>query len=172
MWSLVVDVGCGNGKYMRVKNREDLSFFGCDRSAGLLNICREKSLQALQVDCLALPFREEAFDAVICIAVVHHLSTSSRRKQAIHEMLKLLKRNGRLLISVWALDQGFQGSSKYLKEGRTTNARHTCVRAGSTEVRTYGSGPRVYLLVTSAIDVSFNSQTQVPFMQISAPYEF
>ncbi|XP_003738903.1 alkylated DNA repair protein alkB homolog 8 [Galendromus occidentalis] len=134
--SLVVDVGCGNGKNMLIKNREDLSFIGCDRSSGLLEICRRKNLQALQCDCLALPFRHAVFDAVICIAVIHHLSTSLRRRQAIEQLLSLLKKDGKLLISVWAFDQNLRGGSKYLKGGdpSTATARHACIRAGKAEV--------------------------------------
>ncbi|EGX93388.1 tRNA methyltransferase [Cordyceps militaris CM01] len=42
-------------------------------------------------DGLALPYRHDAFDFVICIAVVHHLSTRGRRVEAISELLSRLR---------------------------------------------------------------------------------
>ncbi|CAF1288007.1 unnamed protein product, partial [Adineta steineri] len=38
--SFILDVGCGNGKYMNTRN--DLMMIGCDRSEGLLSICRDR----------------------------------------------------------------------------------------------------------------------------------
>lgn len=43
--SLVADIGCGNGKNMRVEGRSDLVFLGSDRSVGLLDICRQRKLE-------------------------------------------------------------------------------------------------------------------------------
>jgi len=45
-------------------------------SEGLLDICREKkNAEVVKSNCLTLPFKDESFDAGICIAVLHHLST-------------------------------------------------------------------------------------------------
>ena len=48
---------------------------GCDRSSKLCSICQSRGHESLICDCLSLPFRTAAFDAVLCIAIVHHLST-------------------------------------------------------------------------------------------------
>ena len=48
---------------------------GCDRSSKLCSICQSRGNESLISDCLSLPLRTAAFDAVLCIAVVHHLST-------------------------------------------------------------------------------------------------
>ena len=44
-------------------------------SEGLLSICRERGFEAVRCNCLSLPFRGGTADGVICIAVIHHLST-------------------------------------------------------------------------------------------------
>lgn len=44
-------------------------------STGLLKICRDRNSQVLRANALQLPFRDECFHAVICIAVLHHVST-------------------------------------------------------------------------------------------------
>jgi alkylated DNA repair protein alkB family protein 8 len=78
--SLVGDVGCGNGKYLGVNN--EISMIGIDRSLNLIKICKERdaSFEVLAGDGLNLPWRDGVFDAVISIAVIHHLSNNHLRK--------------------------------------------------------------------------------------------
>lgn len=57
------------------------------------------------MDNLALPFRDDSLDAVISIAVVHHFATTERRICALQELARVLKIGGRLIISVWAMEQ-------------------------------------------------------------------
>lgn len=61
--------------------------------------------KVLICDNLALPFREESFDAVLSIAVVHHFATTERRVHALKELARVLRIGGRLVISVWAMEQ-------------------------------------------------------------------
>ena len=48
----------------------------------------------------------------ICIAVIHHLSTVSRRLAALKELTRIVRPGGRILISVWALEQNFEKKSR------------------------------------------------------------
>lgn len=61
--------------------------------------------QVLVSDNLSLPFRDESFDAVLSIAVVHHFATTERRVGALRELARVLRIGGRLVISVWAMEQ-------------------------------------------------------------------
>lgn len=61
--------------------------------------------QVIALDNLALPFRDESLDAVLSIAVVHHLATTERRICALRELARVLRIGGRLIISVWAMEQ-------------------------------------------------------------------
>ncbi|KAJ3485488.1 hypothetical protein NLG97_g6806 [Lecanicillium saksenae] len=54
-------------------------------------ICTSGGNEVAVADGLALPYRLGAFDFVICIAVVHHLSTRERRVEAIGELLSRLR---------------------------------------------------------------------------------
>jgi tRNA (uracil-5-)-methyltransferase TRM9 len=56
-------------------------------------------------DILSLPHPLDAFDFAISIAVVHHLSTTERRAEAIQSILAHLKPGGKALVYVWALEQ-------------------------------------------------------------------
>ncbi|UJR16197.1 hypothetical protein I4U23_003107 [Adineta vaga] len=101
--SLILDIGCGNGKYMNI--RHDLMMIGCDRSEGLLKICRDRHFQVFLSDCMKIPVPTNMFDGAICIAVLHHISTENRRLLALKEFVRLLKPGGQALITVWAKEQ-------------------------------------------------------------------
>ncbi|XP_060572353.1 alkylated DNA repair protein alkB homolog 8-like isoform X2 [Ruditapes philippinarum] len=120
--SLLVDVGCGNGKYLGVN--KDLFEIGSDRSYNLARIVRERKFQVYVGDILSIPLRAEVADVCICIAVIHHLSTQERRKRAICELLKVLRPGGQALIYVWAMEQEMNKvKSKYLKDNKSSNAK-------------------------------------------------
>jgi ubiquinone/menaquinone biosynthesis C-methylase UbiE len=80
-------LGCGTGKYVKLKS--DLFTIGCDRSQQLCEIVREKysHIPILIADNLHLPYRDNLFDAVLSIGVIHHLTTHKRRVQAIQGCL-------------------------------------------------------------------------------------
>ncbi|XP_043681844.1 alkylated DNA repair protein alkB homolog 8-like isoform X2 [Vespula pensylvanica] len=112
--ALVVDVGCGNGKYLYTN--ENIVKIGCDRSSKLAEICRKRNFEVLLSDCLHLPYKDNSVDFAISIAVIHHLSTQERRKRAISEMIRILRPYGKCLIYVWAKDQNRNSKqSNYLK---------------------------------------------------------
>lgn len=113
-YSLILDVGCGSGRYFGT--RSDVCMVGCDRSAPLTNICKEKGYEVITCDGLNLPLKGEIYDACICIAVIHHYSTVERRHRAIEQLLRVTRPGGKILLTVWAQEQEFKGvKSKYLK---------------------------------------------------------
>lgn len=120
--SLILDAGCGNGKYLGLN--PDCFFIGCDISSALVNICVDRGHEVMVADAVNLPYRNDYGDAAISIAVLHHLSTESRRRKAIEELIRVVKKGGLILITVWAVEQEDQGllqkwtplSHKYLDE--------------------------------------------------------
>jgi len=101
--SIVLDAGCGNGKNMQIRN--DLKFVGCDTSDSLLKICKDKGLNVLNANIKELPFPDNHFDAIICIAVLHHIYEEKDRLLALNELLRVLKPGKRLMFQVWAREQ-------------------------------------------------------------------
>ncbi|KRX98876.1 Alkylated DNA repair protein alkB -like protein 8 [Trichinella pseudospiralis] len=115
--SLLLDVGCGNGKYLLCK--KDIVNVGCDRAFALCNICRSKGFNIFQADCCDLPVLDDMFDAALSIAVIHHLPTENRRRRAVEEIVRILRPGGQALIYVWAMEQRRDGNeSFYLKSGK------------------------------------------------------
>lgn len=104
--SINCDVGCGNGKYLGINNKNILSI-GTDRSFNLTAIARERNpgSQTFVCNSLNLPLRSNIFDSVISIAVIHHFSTKVLRIKAIKELQRICKVGGKILIYVWAFEQ-------------------------------------------------------------------
>ncbi|XP_055540768.1 uncharacterized protein LOC129727213 isoform X3 [Wyeomyia smithii] len=102
--SVVCDVGCGNGRYLTGFN-PTICTIGVDRCYRLAKVGRSKGSEVAICDNLELPFRDESFDAVLSLAVVHHFATTERRVGAIRELARILRIGGRVIITVWALEQ-------------------------------------------------------------------
>ncbi|XP_058821775.1 uncharacterized protein LOC131683645 isoform X2 [Topomyia yanbarensis] len=102
--SVVCDVGCGNGRYLSGFN-PTICTIGVDRCYRLTKVAHGKGSEVAICDNLELPFREESFDAVLSLAVVHHFATTERRVGAIRELARILRIGGRVIITVWALEQ-------------------------------------------------------------------
>ena len=114
--SSILDLGCGNGRNMNYKK---YNFVGIDNCNGFLKICREKNLNVINANMTNIPIKSELFDAVICIASFHHLSTICSRIKCLNEMKRLIKYNGIIMISVWSIEQPLKTKKNFIKYGDT-----------------------------------------------------
>lgn len=105
--SLILDAGCGNGKNMLETSH---NFIGIDTCNELLDIVRNRSinktniLNLINASITSVPFKEENFDAVISIAVIHHLESDLDRLKAFEELIRVCKIGGKILITLWKLE--------------------------------------------------------------------
>jgi tRNA (uracil-5-)-methyltransferase TRM9 len=100
--SLILDVGCGNGRNM---NYQDYKFIGIDNCEEFVKICKDDGKNVLLSNMTNIPFTDGYFDAIISIASFHHLNNDTDRNQCLQELQRLLKYNGKVLLSVWSIDQ-------------------------------------------------------------------
>lgn len=111
--------GCGNGKYLGVNPQ--IYKLGSDICSELVTIAASRGHEVAVCDCLNLPYRSNQFDAAICIAVVHHLSTEERRVAALRELMRIVRPGGEALVYVWAMEQ----EKKKVREVRETSFSST-----------------------------------------------
>lgn len=102
-----LDNGCGNGK--NILYRPELKFKGIDISKEQVKICRLKGLDVDECSMTNLPFKNNSFDNILCIASYHHLDNDNDRKKSLNEMYRCLQPGGKILITVWAMEQ-YNGS--------------------------------------------------------------
>lgn len=100
-YSLLLDVGCGNGKYANV--RQDIVWHGCDITPNLLSIAKEKNPNVCLVNGEHLPYKDKVFDYTMSIAVLHHLYTPQARLEFLKELIRVTKHE--VFITVWADEQ-------------------------------------------------------------------
>jgi hypothetical protein len=73
--------------------RSDIIALALDRCCGFAGLCAQAGLNSLQADCLHLPLRSKSCDALLSIAVLHHLSTAARRSQAVYVQCSFIQSN-------------------------------------------------------------------------------
>lgn len=100
--SIVYDLGCGNGRNM---NHGSLKFIGIDNCENFISICKSKNLSVINSNITKIPLDNNSADAIICIAVFHHLSSIENRIQSLLEMKRLVKQGGKILLSIWSINQ-------------------------------------------------------------------
>lgn len=112
--SLVLDLGCGNGRNM---NHENIKFIGVDNCENFVRICNQKGLDVINCNMTKVNLENEKVDGIICIAVFHHLSTLENRIEALREMKRLVKPGGKILLSVWSINQPQKTRRKFNNYG-------------------------------------------------------
>ena len=99
---LVLDVGCGMGRFADVASRYGAEVVGVDLSYAIEsaqeNIGLRSNVHLVQADLFHLPFRKNSFDCIFSIGVLHH--TPDCRK-AVLGLIPYLKEGGTLAIWVY-----------------------------------------------------------------------
>jgi len=94
--SLILDLGSGPGTYTRALNAAGYRCVGLDYSWNVIQSAKQRCADAyLQGEAYELPFRNSAFDAVICIGVLQTLASPNR---ALAEMARVLAPGARLFL--------------------------------------------------------------------------
>lgn len=102
----LLDVGCGTGALLHVLSVVSpwVQLQGVDPSAEMLRVARKKlgsSADLTQASAEALPFPDSAFDIVVSTSVLHYLHDPH---QALVQIERVLRPNGKLLITDWCDD--------------------------------------------------------------------
>ena len=103
---LVLDVGCGGGRFIKYLNRFGAEIVGIDLLKIALTSCREqfendKKTHFVQADLFNLPFKYEIFDFIYSFGVLHH---TPYPKKAFAQIVNFLKREGRIAIWLYSKD--------------------------------------------------------------------
>lgn len=102
----VLDVGCGEGLFLiRLKAQNPgLEIWGIDNNIARIEEAkrksREKNLQDINLNAgnsTNLAFKDEYFDAVVCINVFFNLRSFALVKQTLEEMKRVCKKSGRII---------------------------------------------------------------------------
>lgn len=97
---LVLDVGCGAGRFLEIASRWGARAIGIDFSfaveASQANLGQRPNVDVIQADVFHLPFKDEIFDVIFSIGVLHHTRDT---REAFLSLPRHLKNGGE--IAVW-----------------------------------------------------------------------
>lgn len=121
----ILDVGCGSGRNLFWFLKNGFQITAIDQSEKAVNAVRERCSMIepgfdqgrIVLGQLAdMPFQDDAFDGVICNAVLHFASTAEEFKHMMAELSRVLKPGGTLFIRMTSdvgirekLDKGENG---------------------------------------------------------------
>jgi SAM-dependent methyltransferase len=135
---LVLDVGCGMGRFAEVATRWGAYVVGIDLSlaeeAASENL-RDREAAFFQADVFHLPFAPGSFDYIYSIGVLHHTPNC---EQAFKALPGLLKPGGRIAIWLYsAYNKWYRMSDVYRKVTRRMSPK-TLYRLSHIAVPMYG----------------------------------
>lgn len=101
---LLLDIGCGRGRYLSALCRQGFNTVGMDFSLEMLRIASRRggsaNISLVNGEGTTLPFKSDAFDFVLCIDMLHHLPTSQDRGKLLSEISRVLKMGGEMILEI------------------------------------------------------------------------
>lgn len=122
---LILDVGCGMGRFADIASRWGARVVGVDLSAAAevaaRNLANRGSVTIFQADVFSLPFAVGSFDYIYSLGVLHHTPDC---EQAFKQLPKLLKPGGTIAIWIYSgYNNWYRWSDLYRKVTRRMPAR-------------------------------------------------
>lgn len=104
--SRLLDIGCGNGRFLGTLGGKTLDYTGIDFSEGLIGVARERyrdraNTSFIVGDALTLPFPDRLFDNAVSFAVLHHIPSRAYRVQFLREAARVVKPGGLIVVTAW-----------------------------------------------------------------------
>jgi ubiquinone/menaquinone biosynthesis C-methylase UbiE len=102
---IVLDLGCGNGRHSLPCTKIVKHVISLDISIEFLNIVLKKKLDnnsLILSNFQFLPLKNNSIDAALFIASLHNIKKRKNRIDSLIELNRILKKNGKALISVWS----------------------------------------------------------------------
>ncbi len=118
----ILDLGCATGRHFAKTKAE---IYAVDFSEKMIKYAKLKAkklkiknIRFFVSDATKLPFKDNLFDAAICVAVLHCIPTKKARQKALKELFRVLKPKAQARIIVWNKESGrFKNKNKedYIK---------------------------------------------------------
>src|SRR3954468_14726922 len=96
----LLDAGCGAGSVALAAHRAGAKAFGCDSSDAMVAVAKSKLPEGdfNVADLAALPYPTDSFDIVVAC---DSLLSAARAPQAVRELSRVCKADGKLAILIW-----------------------------------------------------------------------
>jgi len=98
----ILDSGCGTGMYIQKIAPYYKEIYGIDNNEKMLQLLKDKNLKNVKVSlesCFDTKFEDNFFDGVMSNQVIQHLGGKININKFIKESARVLRKNGKLIIS-------------------------------------------------------------------------
>lgn len=99
---IVLDLGCGTGKFMQKFYKETTKYYGLDLSNEQLNIAKEKvkdsNVEFICCSAEDIPLPDNSVDVIISTWVLGTILEEDRRNKVLEEMKRVLKEDGNIYL--------------------------------------------------------------------------
>ena len=110
----ILEIGCGNGKNMEyIEKHTESNIVGIDTCNHFVEICKKKNLDVILSNSTKLPFPDNHFDYILCIAMFHHLLTIEDRNTSMNEFIRVMKPDSYGIITCWSTEQPEDSKFKF-----------------------------------------------------------
>ena len=155
---MVMEAGCGNGKFLKELLKDDIIITAFDFSEKAVDTCKNNlsgnntraKTVLLTADCRELPFRNSVFDAAFYRHVTGHLGGGDRNKSA-REAIRVLNEGGFLYFT------GF--SVMDLRAGKGTETEQSSFIRGNGIMTHYFTEEEVRQLFSGLHEISVKTVT-------------
>ncbi len=102
----VLDLGSGSGRNL-LGLQTKAKIYLCDFSEEMLKLAKQRAkkenikTEFVLMKNEKLPFKDNFFDAAICVAFLHCIETKEQREKIVKELFRVLKPKAQVEIEVW-----------------------------------------------------------------------
>jgi SAM-dependent methyltransferase len=155
----LLDAGCGAGSIASAAHRAGAKVFGCDSSEAMVALAKRKLPDGdfRVADLAALPYPVDSFDIVVAC---DSLLSAARAPQAVRELSRVCKEDGKLAILIW-------GHPRKSDQSRVFAAMHSTLPAPppATALALTGDGVLDEILADAGLPI-------VRDIQVALDYRF
>ena len=113
---VVLDLGCGNGKYAKVFAPHSKKYFALDISKEQIKLAKIKTRKIKKIKFITtsaekIPLKNNSIDVVIALWVLIVVEGFKRKKQILREIERVLKPNGKM----WIIENDSKGKFEEMR---------------------------------------------------------
>jgi ubiquinone/menaquinone biosynthesis C-methylase UbiE len=149
----VLDAGCGMGRFAEIVQQAGGEYVGMDYSlaidAARVNVGSLPNVHLLQADIFALPFKDNVFDLVFSLGVLHHTPDA---KRAFARLPRVVKPGGKLSVTLYdAGNKVYVATTNFWRRFTTRLPRRTLHKLS------YAAAPLYYLWTLPVLGFAFRT---------------